>query len=94
VTGEPTAAIGCSRMKVHAVTLGLRDAAVSGFEARHDEPSRCAARLDQLLCRQPRTGTQVSEVALHGARANPDEVGGVLNGSTGDDERWSTSFWR
>ena len=58
-----------------------------GLQAGDHKPTASPSGVDQLLGCKARPGTEVCEVALHGARANPDKFGGVLNGSACGDER-------
>ena len=56
------------------------------LETRDDEPAASPPGVDQLLGGKTRPRTQVGEVALHGARADADELGCVLDGSASGDE--------
>jgi len=57
----------------------------SGLQGRDDEPARGAPRVDQLLGREAGPSTQVGEVALHRARSDAYELGGVLDRPAGGD---------
>jgi hypothetical protein len=58
----------------------------AGLEGWHGKPALRPAPIDQLHRREARSRTQVGEVALHRARPDAHELGGVLDGPTGSDE--------